>query len=107
MRVTSFLVVGANNSRATSVFKHLNDCLDVCRSNKKETIFSLETTKGNARPLSGKAYTNHWVLWQIESCALEATPANFIGGEAIIETTQRISGDPKVVVTLRETVSRI
>jgi hypothetical protein len=72
----------------------------------KETRYFLPARWG--QPVDARAvYQTYWDHADGAPVRLEATPAYFSGGRALVSTVREVCGAPKIVVVLREPVSRL
>jgi hypothetical protein len=77
----------------------------VAPSSVKETRYFLPARYGlPLEPLS--VYERYWVHAGDEPIRLEASPMYFYGGDAVVAEIRQALDDPKVIVVLREPVSR-
>jgi len=72
----------------------------------KETKYFLPARWG--QPLDPRAvYETYWDHAGAAPVRLEATPAYFSGGRALVAKEREVCGTPKIIVVLREPVSRL
>jgi hypothetical protein len=72
----------------------------------KETKYFLPARWG--QPLDARAvYETYWDDAGAAPVRLEATPAYFSGGRALVAKVREVCGRPKIIVVLREPVSRL
>lgn len=104
--VANALIAGVNKAGTTSLFVTLAGHPDVAPASVKETRYFLPARWG--RPLDPRAvYESYWVDAGDEAVRLEATPAYFSGGPDLVREVRRVCGDVRVLVVLREPVSRL
>ncbi len=99
------IIAGANKAGTTSLFVSLSGHPVVAPSSVKETGYFLPVRWGQpCAPVS-----------DYEACLadagdrpvrLEATPSYVYGGRALVERMIEVCGEPRVLVVLREPVSR-
>lgn len=100
------LIAGVNKAGTTSLFVTLARHPDVAPASVKETRYFLPARWG--RPLDPRAvYESYWLDAGDAPVRLEATPAYFSGGSALVRAVREVCGDPKILVVLREPVSRL
>ena len=79
---------------------------DIAPASVKETRYFLPARWG--RDLDPRAvYESYWTDAGAAPVRLEATPAYFSGGPALVTKVREVCGEPKIVVVLREPVSRL
>ena len=79
---------------------------DIAPASVKETKYFLPARWGD--PLDPRAvYETYWDHAGTAPVRLEATPAYFSGGRALVVKVREVCGAPKIVVVLREPVSRL
>jgi hypothetical protein len=104
--VANAIIAGVNKAGTTSLFVTLAEHPDVAPASVKETKYFLPARWG--QPLDPRAvYETYWECADSASVRLEATPAYFSGGRALVTKVREVCGAPKIVVVLREPVSRL
>jgi hypothetical protein len=104
--VANALIAGVNKAGTTSLFVTLAGHPDVAPASVKETRYFLPARWG--RPLDPRAvYESYWVDAGDAPVRLEATPAYFSGGPDLVRAVREVCGDPRIVIVLREPVSRL
>lgn len=99
------VIAGVNKAGTTSLFVSLGAHPQVAPASVKETRYFLPARWG--RPLDPiETYEAYFADATDEPVRLEATPAYFYGGQAVIDEIRAALGSPKVVIVLREPVSR-
>jgi len=105
-KVANALIAGVNKAGTTSLFVTLAGHPDIAPAAVKETHYFLPARWG--RPLDPRAvYESYWVDAGDAPIRLEATPAYFSGGPALVQAVRSVCGDVRVVVVLREPVARL
>jgi Sulfotransferase domain len=104
--VANALIAGVNKAGTTSLFVTLAEHPAIAPSAVKETRYFLPARWGH--DLDPRAvYESYWVDAGSASVRLEATPAYFAGGPNLVAKVREVCGDAKIVVILREPVSRL
>jgi hypothetical protein len=104
--VANAIIAGVNKAGTTSLFVTLAEHPDVAPASVKETRYFLPARW--TQPLDPRAvYETYWDHAGAASVRLEATPAYFSGGRALVAKVREVCGAPKIVVVLREPVSRL
>ena len=105
-RRANTVIVGVNKAGTTSLFVSLSGHPAVAASSVKETRYFLPARWG--RPLEPvQVYEDYFRDVGDRPVRLEATPSYFYGGEPLVQAMHELLGRPKVVVVLREPVSRL
>jgi hypothetical protein len=105
-RVANALIAGVNKAGTTSLFVTLAGHPDIAPASVKETRYFLAARWG--RPLDPRAvYERYWMGASDEPVRLEATPAYFSGGPPLVRAVREVCGDARIIVVLREPVSRL
>ena len=100
------IIAGVNKAGTTSLFVTLAEHPDIAPASVKETKYFLPARWG--QPLDPRAvYETYWDHAGAAPVRLEATPAYFSGGRALVAKVREVCGATKVVVVLREPVSRL
>ena len=104
--VANAIIAGVNKAGTTSLFVTLGQHPDIAPASVKETKYFLPTRWG--QPLDPRAvYETYWDHAGAAPVRLEATPAYFSGGRALVAKVREVCGAPKIVVVLREPVGRL
>jgi len=104
--VANAIIAGVNKAGTTSLFVTLAEHPDIAPASVKETKYFLPARWGE--PLDARAvYETYWDHAGTAPVRLEATPAYFSGGRALVAKVREVCGAPKIVVVLREPVSRL
>jgi hypothetical protein len=104
--VANAIIAGVNKAGTTSLFVTLAEHPDIAPASVKETKYFLPARWG--QPLDPRAvYETYWDHAGAAPLRLEATPAYFSGGAALVTKVREVCGAPKIVVVLREPVSRL
>jgi hypothetical protein len=104
--VANAIIAGVNKAGTTSLFVTLAEHPDIAPASVKETRYFLPARWGH--PLDPRAvYETYWNHADSAPVRLEATPAYFSGGRALVASVREVCGAPKIVVVLREPVSRL
>ena len=100
------IIAGVNKAGTTSLFVTLAEHPDIAPASVKETKYFLPARWGQA--LDPRAvYETYWDHADSAPLRLEATPSYFSGGTALVSKVREVCGAPKIVVVLREPVSRL
>ena len=98
------IIAGVNKAGTTSLYVSLAEHPDVVSSAIKETRYFLPARYGNAlKPVS---VWDRYFTGADRAVRLEATPSYFYGGAAVAHAIRSTLPNPKIVVVLREPVSR-
>ncbi|MFC1666074.1 sulfotransferase [Pseudomonadota bacterium] len=101
----NIVIVGVTKAGSTSLFTYLSDHPDVCGSTIKEVSHFVTVRFGEpARPI--KNYTQYFSHCRHQRYRLESSPAYFFGNRELAETMKSALNDVKVIIMLREPVSR-
>ncbi len=104
--VANAIIAGVNKAGTTSLFVTLAEHPDIAPASVKETKYFLPARWGE--PLDARAvYETYWDHAGAAPVRLEATPAYFSGGRALVAKVREVCGAPKIIVVLREPVSRL
>lgn len=104
--VANALIAGVNKAGTTSLFVTLAGHPDIAPASVKETRYFLPARWG--RPLDPReVYESYWLDAGDAPVRLEATPAYFSGGPALVRAVREVCGDARVLVVLREPVARL
>lgn len=101
----NLIIAGVTKAGTTSLFTYLSDHPDVCASTVKE-ISHFVTVRFNepARPIEN--YSQYFRQCKNEKYRMESSPAYFLGGRELAETVKSALPGVKVIIILREPVSR-
>lgn len=100
------IIAGVNKAGTTSLFVSLTAHPEVAPSAIKETRYFLPARYG--RPLEPVlVYDAYVTAGDDQPVRLEATPAYFYGGKPLVDRITEVCDEPKVIVVLREPVSRL
>ena len=107
MPIANVVLVGTGRAGTTSLFRHLVEHPSVCGSSRKETHYFDYARYGTpAPPLS--EYMAYFDRHRSESIILEASPGYFSDGRDVATEIARVLGEEcRIVVTLREPISRL
>jgi hypothetical protein len=104
--VANAIIAGVNKAGTTSLFVTLAEHPDIAPASVKETKYFLPARWGQS--LDPRAvYETYWDHAGAVPVRLEATPAYFSGGRSLVTKVREVCGAPKIVVVLREPVSRL
>lgn len=105
-RVANALIAGVNKAGTTSLFVSLAAHPDIAPAAVKETRYFLPARWG--RPLEPRAcYERYWSGAGDQPVRLEATPAYFSGGPALVRAVREVCGDARIIIVLRDPVARL
>jgi hypothetical protein len=103
-RLPNLIVAGVSKAGTSSLFEYLGRHPDIGLSNVKEVRYFLPLRRGkDLGPLAD--YAVHFAHCT-QRYAMEATPGYFYGGSTLAFAMQTICDYPRVIVSLREPVSR-
>lgn len=107
MAVANLFIVGVVKGGTTSLFAYLAQHPDICPCREKEPHYfsPLRLPGGHLAPL--ERYDALFAHCGDAAYRMEATPIYFFGGARVIEAIRGTAPDAKVVVSLRDPVSRI
>lgn len=101
----NIIVAGVTKAGTTSLFTYLADHPDVCASSVKEISHFLPIRfQEPARSMDN--YLQYFKHCSNERYKLEASPAYFLGGKELVHAVNESIPDVKVIIILREPVSR-
>ncbi len=104
MEPVDAIIAGVNKAGTTSLYVSLAEHPDVVPSAIKETCYFLPARYGEAlRPVA--VWDDYFALGD-RPVRLEATPSYFYGGAAVAHAMRSTLANPRVVLVLREPVSR-
>jgi Sulfotransferase domain len=102
---TDAVIAGVNKAGTTSLFVSLSTHPDVAPSAIKETRYFLPARYGQPlEPFS--SYQDYFHDAGVRPVRLEATPSYFYGGVAVATKMRELLTNPRVLLILREPVSR-
>ena len=102
----NLIIGGVGKAGTTSLFEYLVAHPDVCGSTVKETKFFMPLKFGQPLlPMS--EYENFWKHYHNEKYRLDASPSYLFGGEAVARGIFENLGAVKIILILREPVSRV
>jgi hypothetical protein len=105
MAPSHVVIAGVNKAGTTSLFASLSEHPDIAPADIKETRYFLPARYG--RPLAPRStYDRYFATAPEGSVRLEATPSYFYGGRAVARAIDDSLPDPRIVLVLREPVSR-
>ncbi len=102
--IPNLVIAGVNKAGTTSLFSALSLHPDVATSDVKETCFFLPLRYGEEQPPT-ECYSDHFDT--DAAVVMEATPGYFYGGSEIAPVLASLSSELRVVIVLREPVSRL
>jgi hypothetical protein len=102
----NLVIAGVNKAGTTSLFAHLSAHPEVFGSSVKETCHFLPLRYGQPlRPLDD--YERYFIGFAGQAVVMEATPGYFYGGRILAEALRDTVPGVRVVILLREPVSRL
>ncbi len=105
MAPSHVVIAGVNKAGTTSLFASLSEHPDIAPADIKETRYFLPARYG--KPLAPRAtYEGYFASAPAGAVHLEATPSYFYGGRAVARVIDDMLPDPRIVLVLREPVSR-
>lgn len=104
-RLPNLVIAGVAKAGTTSLFAYLAQHPDVCPADEKELYYFSAPRFGE--PLGPlPEYAAHFAHCGEQRYVMEATPGYFFGGQPTITAMQRILPEPRVLLCLRDPVSR-
>ena len=104
MEPVDAIIAGVNKAGTTSLYVSLAEHPDIVPSAIKETRYFLPARYGQAlRPV---AVWDDYFVAADRPVRLEATPSYFYGGAAVAHAIRSTLANPRVIISLREPVSR-
>ncbi len=104
-RLPNLIIIGVAKAGTTSLFEYLAKHPDVCAADEKELYyFSAPRFGEEMAPL--ESYAEHFCHCTGERWVIEATPGYFFGGASTISRMQRLLDQPRVLLSLRDPVTR-
>ncbi len=100
------IIAGVNKAATTSLFSYLKNHPQICPSNKKETGHFLHIRYGMPTPPLSH-YQRFFPDCQNAKYFLEATGGYFYGGVVVVNEISRSLLNPKIIIVLREPISRL
>jgi hypothetical protein len=105
-RLPNLIIAGVNKAGTTSLYTSLRRHPSVCGSSVKETCYFLPLRYGES-PAPLDDYRAFFSACSDAEVIMEATPGYFYGGAPLAEEIRRSVDNVKVIVVLREPVSRL
>lgn len=106
LALPNVVIAGVNKAGTTSLFAALRRHPDVATSDIKETCFFLPVRYGEPLPPL-REYSAHFPRPGAARVLLEATPGYFYGGRALADNLAAAVPGVRIIVVLREPVSRL
>ena len=103
----NLIIAGVNKSGTTSLFTFLSAHPEICASRKKETLYFLPLRYGATELPPIEEYRQHFRHCSGTRYVMEATPGYFYGGAAVARAISERLGDVRILVMLREPISRL
>ena len=100
------VIAGVNKAGTTSLYSYLTGHPAVCGSSIKETCYFLPIRYGREPEPLG-TYREYFAACRAGQIAIEATPGYFYGGGALARALDAAVPGVRVVIVLREPVSRL
>lgn len=108
VNLPNLVVAGVGKSGTTSLFWYLSQHPDICASQLKEINYFSALRHGADEPLpSLDTYSGYFSHCTGERYRMEASPAYFYGGEQVIRGLRETLGTPRVLISLRDPVTRL
>lgn len=101
------MIVGVGKAGTTSLFWYLSQHPEICASKVKETRYFAALAEGTGALPPIEEYAQHFRGCSDEPFVLEASPQYFHGGPAVIEALRATLERPRIVVSLRDPVTRL
>ena len=101
----NFIIAGVVKGGTTSIFRYLAGHPEVCASSIKESCYFLPIRYGGLRGDIAE-YEKLFCACKDELIRMESTPGYFNGNESLPREIKNVLGDIKVIIVLREPVSR-
>jgi hypothetical protein len=104
-RLPNLVIAGVEKAGTTSLFWYLSQHPQICASQVKEiNYFHPGHTDGSMEPVA--KYARYYTHYRGEPYRLEASPLYWYGGDWVISRIKQTLGQPRIVISLREPVSR-
>jgi len=104
-KTPNVIIAGVTKAGTTSLFTYLGDHPEICGSSKKE-ISHYVTVRFNEPRLPLEDYHQYYEGYNGEPITLESSPAYFLGGRELAQAIHDDLPTARVVLVLREPVSR-
>src|SRR4051794_31079691 len=101
----NFIIVGVSRAGTTTMFNALAEHPQVCASTSKETRYFQAVRYGEPLPPLSE-YQAYFRRCSGEPVTMECTPDYFYGGAATAASIKAVC-DPRVMIILREPISRL
>jgi Sulfotransferase domain len=102
----NLVIAGVTKAGTTSLFRYLGQHPDIGAADEKELDHYAPMVHGG-QPPPIEEYARHFAAVADAPWRLEASPRYFIGGPALVQRLRDDLGTPKVLIALREPVSRM
>lgn len=104
-RLPNLVIAGVAKAGTTSLFEQLARHPDVCAADEKELYYFSASRYGEPLPPVA-TYARHFQHCGEQRYVMEATPGYFFGGEGTIGALRQVLGEPRVLLSLRDPVTR-
>ncbi len=106
VRLPNLLIIGVTKAGTTSLFSYLTQHPQICGASLKETEYFSRLVYPEAQLEPIAAYERYFRQCRDERYVLEASPNYWYAGPRLLEATERMLGEPRYVVSLRNPVDR-
>ena len=108
-RLPNLIVIGVPKAGTGSLFDYLGQHPEICASDKKEVGYlnHFHPQRHSGPPPSLDVYRAHFAHCGDEHYAVEASPSYCYGGQPVIDAILEHLDDARVILSLREPVSRL
>lgn len=105
-RLPNLFIAGVNKSGTTSLFNYLVAHPEICGSSQKETFF-FTPVLWKKEPNPKEEFKRFFKNCKDQKYVMEATPRYYFGGDRVAREIERVCGKVKIIVLLREPISRL
>lgn len=105
LRLPNLVIAGVGKAGTSSLFRYLSQHPDICGSLPKELRYFSPLRYGEELPAI-EEYSAHFEHCGAARYAMEATPGYFFGGAELIAALEYRLQEPRVIVILRDPVTR-
>lgn len=103
----NLVIPGVGKAGTTSLHWYLSQHQDICAATVKEVRYFRPLVEGRGPLPPVSEYAAHYAHCSGERYRLDASPQYFHGGRPVTDAIQALLGEPKVIVMLRDPVSRL
>ena len=103
----NLLLAGVTKAGTTALFSYLGQHPDICPSSVKEPDYFSPFAVGQEPQMTVEEYERCFSACGRERYRMDGSPRYFFGGPAVIDAVERTLDSPRVVVLLRDPVTRL